>query len=779
MGSLSLNIGLRALLTSQSALENIGHNISNANTPGYSRQNLELSAAPELRLGSLKIGTGVQANVVKRTVDELLNKRLLQQISSLGRLDARVAGMSQVETLFGAGSESGIAAQLQRVFTSVSDLSVAPEDAVLRTALIQSGVQFSGQINDIQGNLKTIQRDAERKVQSLVNQVNVLAERISILNGRVRDSESAGLTANDLRDQRDLALSQLSELIDVKSFENPQGAIRVLAAGGLLVHPGGFNQMAVSEGPDGDLGVQIEDGSGHLSVTGGEIGGLVQQVNEYLPKVQAELDAIAFNAALEFNRIHSTGVPTSGPLTGLKATNALMDRDLDGQIDDELLNGTGLPFEIVSGEVFVNVTNTSDGSIERHRIAIDAKRTTVGDFLNELNSIPNLNASLSSSGHLTLLSDSGFAFDFGRGLDQTPDPIGSFGGVRASLGTSTPGPFSLSDGDTLQLTGNPGSVTITFDQNDFYAIGSATAEEVAAAINANPQTAANDMLASVVGDHLVLQTMTGGSTQSFTVNGGAATAALGLTAGTTVVGSDLAVDVVVGGQYTGGTNRQLTFEPNMDGTIGTTAGLVIDVYDEQGQKVDSLNVGAGYTPGNAIETIDGVTVSFTVGDVSATYSDRFALDVTADSDTSDVLAAIGLNTFFVGSNATDLSVRDDLVLDPSKIAASVTGAPGDGGTLLDLLALEQTSLTALDGSTLAEGLAETINGVGIELSSATSSQEAEQFLMDGLSARRDEISGVNVDEELVRLIEFEQAFSAASQYIRVMSEVGEELIALA
>ena len=89
MGSIGLNIGLKALLTSQSALDTIGHNISNANTPGYSRQNLQLSNAPSVRLRGLIQGNGVQADVVTRTVDELLNKRLLQQTSALERLGTR------------------------------------------------------------------------------------------------------------------------------------------------------------------------------------------------------------------------------------------------------------------------------------------------------------------------------------------------------------------------------------------------------------------------------------------------------------------------------------------------------------------------------------------------------------------------------------------------------------------------------------------------------------------------------------------------------------------
>src|SRR5688572_1425206 len=99
--NVALNIGLRSLLTAQSALDTIGHNIANANTPGYSRQRIDISAELPLQIRGLFIGGGVRAGDVHRSVDALLNRRLLGQASIGGRLETQITGMTEVEALLG------------------------------------------------------------------------------------------------------------------------------------------------------------------------------------------------------------------------------------------------------------------------------------------------------------------------------------------------------------------------------------------------------------------------------------------------------------------------------------------------------------------------------------------------------------------------------------------------------------------------------------------------------------------------------------------------------
>ncbi|MFM7296723.1 MAG: flagellar basal body rod C-terminal domain-containing protein, partial [Planctomycetota bacterium] len=189
-----------------------------------------------------------------------------------------------------------------------------------------------------------------------------------------------------------------------------------------------------------------------------------------------------------------------------------------------------------------------------------------------------------------------------------------------------------------------------------------------------------------------------------------------------------------------------------------------------------LDVGPGYTPGDELAIKDGVKVAFAFGDVSATNRDAFQFDVVADADTSDVLVALGMNSMFTGSTAQDIAVREELVRDPSLFSASLSGAPGDGGNVLRFLEIESEGLAGLGSQSLDEHLSGIVSGVALEIDAAESAREAEQFLLDGLETRRDQVSGVNTDEELVRMIEQEQAYNAAAQYLRVVSELTSELM---
>ena len=774
MSNLGINIGLKSLLASQANLETIGHNLSNANTAGYSRQSLNVSSASPVRLRGLLQGTGVSADTITRTVDSILQGRISSQVSSLGRIGARMETISNVESFLGGTSESGMPALFKKMFQSFASLSTAPEDSVLRTGAVQSSVGVTTSLNQAAGNVQSLQRNVFLQMDATVEEVNALARRISDLNRQITSSEFGTSTANDLRDQRDQRIKELSQFVDVRSVEDARGAVRVLVGGRILVSPTSVEELKLGGDPaSGNVTLSI-DGQ-PIDSLGGRLGGLLALQTSYLPDVSGQLDAFARNLALEMNRVHSTGVPRSGPFSVLVSDNVLNDNSGDGSVTDELLSRAGLPFDVTSGELFVNVVDRASGALSKHRIAIDADRTTVGDFVDALSAIPSLSASIDTSGRLQIVADAGYGFDFSARLDAAPDSLGSFGGGKASIATARE-PFALDVGQTLDFVGANGAFSVTLSGAGFANIQAATAEELAAVLRADAGFQTSGLTANAQDGALVIQSIGTGASQSFQLAGGSALTALGWSAGTTVSGSDQAVAPHITGSYTGAANARWTFRPNMDGTIGTTQGLRIDVFDEGGQLVGQLDVGPGYTPGDELEVKDGVKIAFSFGDVSASARDAFQLDVVADADTSDVLVALGLNSMFTGSTAQDIAVRDDLVRDPSLLAASISGAAGDGGNILRLLEVESQRVDALGDQSLDESLAGIVSGVALEIDAASSAQEAEQFLLDGLEARRDQVSGVNTDEELVRMIEQEQSYQAAAQYLRVVSELTSELM---
>lgn len=775
MAGIGLHIGLRGLLAAQSALETVGHNVANAGTEGYSRQRLHLTAARALERNGLRFGAGVDASVVRRMTDQLLTRRIVTQTSVVGKLDALLAGMSGVEAVLGEPNGLGVGALVDELLARMSDLSTSPEDAALRTGVAQSAADVTAQLRRMAGELTDLQRSAAEGVALAVTQVNALAGEIAGLNREIAKEEAAGVPANDLRDARDLAVTRLAKQIDVTAHETQSGAVQVQVAGQLLVGPTQARALRVEAG-EGGVELFVKGGTKPVDVTGGEIGALLRLSREFAPDLRAEIDLFAHGMILQLNRAHSTGVPASGGFRSLIGTFSIEDRDGDGDRTDELLSAAGLPFDVQSGELFVHVQNAASGLVETRRIAIDADRTTVGDLLATLQDAGHLSASLDSLGRVRIAADAGHTFDFSRRLDRQPALAGTFGGRRASYGSALAGPFDLAAGSTLVLQGPSSSFTVTFDPADFENLSAATAHEVAAAIDAHPGMAANMLRATVEGGRLFLQTMGEGAGQSFSIQGGTALGALGLGAAT-VTGQDLAVGVTVHGAYGGDRNQELFFRALSDGTVGTTDGLQVEVRDAEGRIVATLDVGAGYVPGSELAVADGIGVSFTYGDVSATDRDAFAVELLADSDTSDVLVALGLNSFYVGSDAESIGLRPDIESDPSRLATSFDGAPGDNGALLAMMQAPHLDVPALGGTPQAF-YADLVGQVGFEIGSTESALEVEQLLMTSLEERRAQVSGVNIDEELVDMIQFEQAFAAASQFIQVVNSIHEEVLNL-
>ena len=144
--NLSLNTGLKALLNAQFVLDTIGHNIANANTPGYSRQRVQARASMPIGMAGMAIGSGVDTLGVERSVDELLGRRILGRAGVTGALYAQLGGLSELEALFSNSSGQGLGGLLDTFFSSISTLSAAPpqsgkklEVAVVVTSAVAAG----------------------------------------------------------------------------------------------------------------------------------------------------------------------------------------------------------------------------------------------------------------------------------------------------------------------------------------------------------------------------------------------------------------------------------------------------------------------------------------------------------------------------------------------------------------------------------------------------------------------------------------------------------------
>lgn len=228
----------------------------------------------------------------------------------------------------------------------------------------------------------------------------------------------------------------------------------------------------------------------------------------------------------------------------------------------------------------------------------------------------------------------------------------------------------------------------------------------------------------------------------------------------------------VSGIYSGQSNDVYTFTALGSGTIGQTSGLQVEVKNSSGSVVATLDVGSGYTSGNIINVANGVSLSLSDGAIST--GDAFSLNVINDSDTTNLLAALGINSFFSGTDASDIAVDNRISNDMSLIATS-TGEVGNNTNALRLAAL-QDDTSVISNTTFADYLHQIASSLGEEASNAYKSEDSYTAIESSLENRRDEISGVSVDEELVNLVKYQQAYQASAKYISIVNGLVERLL---
>jgi len=231
------------------------------------------------------------------------------------------------------------------------------------------------------------------------------------------------------------------------------------------------------------------------------------------------------------------------------------------------------------------------------------------------------------------------------------------------------------------------------------------------------------------------------------------------------------------GLWTGDTNGQLDVTFSGPGEIGTTPGLTAIVRDQTGSTVATLQVGEGYEAGTALPIIDGVSVAFSAGTVAA--ADTFSTLTTANADTTGILSALGINSLFSGSTPGTYALNADIVADPAILAVSSTGRSGDAQNIAALARLRDVSHEALLDRTYVESLADLTAGAGLDVQHARNQQDQLIAFGERLQIDRDAVSGVDPNEELLKMLEVERAFQAAARFVSVIDETITVLINMA
>lgn len=223
MGSsfFGFNIATQGLNVARGALNTTNHNIANVNTKGYSRQQaLQRASRPlQSNTGIGMIGTGAEITGIERIREKYLDDKFLRVNGTAGHYNVKETSMKELETIFNEPSDAGFNTAMDDLFNSLNDLSRKPGDASYKTAAVGKLETFTKYFNTAAGKLQDLQATINSTIETKVNQVNNIGTQIQLLNRQIASLEFSGDTANDLRDQRDLLVDDLSRIVNTETKE--------------------------------------------------------------------------------------------------------------------------------------------------------------------------------------------------------------------------------------------------------------------------------------------------------------------------------------------------------------------------------------------------------------------------------------------------------------------------------------------------------------------------------------------------------------------------------
>lgn len=313
-GSGLFGIARSALLTHQTALQTISHNIANAETPGYSRQEAVLTSNTPVRMPYGNVGTGVSVETIVRRRDILLDENFRSSNATASQSEMRRDLLTGIEQMFGEPADAGMSAALDKFFNAWSELATSPGNSAARDVVQQRGRQLAQLFNDYDTQLTQQRNSSLQRLSSTISEVNALASRVADLNVQIVSSESGGDVAGDLRDQRDLILDRLSQLAGARSIPQNDGSVSVIIGTSTLVDSNTARPLSVELAPPvpppavplADVPLRIRLGSSIDALTsyGGEMKALMQHMNTDIPDIRGKLDAMAAGLASAVNAEH-------------------------------------------------------------------------------------------------------------------------------------------------------------------------------------------------------------------------------------------------------------------------------------------------------------------------------------------------------------------------------------------------------------------------------------------------------------------------------------------
>lgn len=304
-----------ALQAQQIAMQTASNNIANASVEGYSRQRVDMVPnTPDLTPWG-NVGTGVVVSNVTRVRDTLLDGTYRTQNAQASGYQTKNDLLTQISTVFGEPSDTGLSATLDQFWSAWSDLANAPTSTAAKSVVQQRGAQVASTLNRFSSSLDDIANTTRGQIQQNVTDINRYSSQIAALNVQIVASEAGGKTASDMRDQRDLAVDALSKIVPVRTVESQSGSMSVYINNDALVGDATARQLEVRQ-VSGPIVIGIVGRTTTLTGPGGALGASLDAVNTDVPAAKQQLDALASQIVSTVNAAHRQGWSAAGDAAG-------------------------------------------------------------------------------------------------------------------------------------------------------------------------------------------------------------------------------------------------------------------------------------------------------------------------------------------------------------------------------------------------------------------------------------------------------------------------------
>ena len=391
-----LNLSARALIANQAALQTIGHNISNVNTPGYSRQSVTLESAGSQQSGGGYIGRGVTLANVTRSHDDFLTAQATQATAVAASDSARSNSLSQLENIFPTGT-SGLGQAVTDMLNAFTDVSSAPTDLTARSVVLTDANELSNRFASASTQMDSLATGTKQQLQDDVTAINGLITRISSVNQQIALTANNSQQPNDLLDQRDTLIKNLNQYVQTTQVAADDGTVNVFVGSQALVLGVSTATLSIVQDPSGDpakLNLAVGRGSSstnfdETALSGGEVAGLLKFNNVDLADARNQLGRMALATTTAINNQHKLGID----LNGNAGTNFFQQINIPAGYAAPSNTGTGGVTATVSDETAlqasdyqVQFTSGTGGQIVRlsdgQTTAFSALGTTTVDGLN-------------------------------------------------------------------------------------------------------------------------------------------------------------------------------------------------------------------------------------------------------------------------------------------------------------------------------------------------------------------------------------------------------------